>query len=125
MMNPIVEKVTERIRERSRASRESYLQGVDDAAAEGPARHGFACSNLAHGVAACSTKDKNSLVSGSTANIAIISAYNDMLSAHQPFERFPDIIRKAAHEAGAVAQFAGGVPAMCDGVTQGRAGMEL
>jgi phosphogluconate dehydratase len=125
MLNPIVEKVTERIRKRSQETRQAYLQQVDDAASEGPLRHGFSCSNLAHGIAACSAQDKQSLVSGPTANIAIISAYNDMLSAHQPFERFPAIIRKAAGAAGAVAQFAGGVPAMCDGVTQGRAGMEL
>jgi phosphogluconate dehydratase len=85
----------------------------------------MSCSNLAHGIAACSAADKASLVSGPAANIAIISSYNDMLSAHQPFEAFPDVIRKAAHEAGAVAQFAGGVPAMCDGVTQGQPGMEL
>lgn len=125
MKNPILEKVTERIRERSQVSRKSYLNHVDKAASAGPSRHSFSCSNLAHGVAACSPSDKKSLTSGPTANIAIISSYNDMLSAHQPFETFPGIIKKSAHEAGAVAQFAGGVPAMCDGVTQGRPGMEL
>jgi len=124
-MNPTLQQVTDRICTRSAKSRESYLQRIDRAAAAGPARHTMSCSNLAHGIAACSAADKASLVSGPTANIAIISSYNDMLSAHQPFEVFPDVIRKAAHEAGAVAQFAGGVPAMCDGVTQGQPGMEL
>ena len=124
-MHPTLIEVTDRICKRSKKSRESYLQRIDRAAAAGPSRHTMSCSNLAHGIAACSADDKASLVDGPTANIAIISSYNDMLSAHQPFEAFPDIIRKAAHEAGAVAQFAGGVPAMCDGVTQGRPGMEL
>ncbi|MGB5290188.1 MAG: phosphogluconate dehydratase, partial [Lysobacterales bacterium] len=124
-MHPTLIEVTDRICKRSKKSRESYLQRIDRAAAAGPSRHTMSCSNLAHGIAACSAGDKASLVDGPTANIAIISSYNDMLSAHQPFEAFPDIIRKAAHEAGAVAQFAGGVPAMCDGVTQGRPGMEL
>ena len=124
-MNPTLQQVTDRICSRSAKSRESYLQRIDRAAAAGPSRQSMSCSNLAHGIAACSAADKASLVSGPTANIAIISSYNDMLSAHQPFEAFPDVIRKAAHEAGAVAQFAGGVPAMCDGVTQGQPGMEL
>jgi len=124
-MNPTLQQVTDRIRIRSAKSRESYLQRIDRAAAAGHSRQSMSCSNLAHGIAACSAADKEALVSGPTANIAIISSYNDMLSAHQPFEAFPDVIRKAAHEAGAVAQFAGGVPAMCDGVTQGQAGMEL
>ena len=124
-MNPTLLQVTDRIINRSAKSRESYLQRIDRAAAAGHSRQTMSCSNLAHGIAACSAADKELLVSGPTANIAIISSYNDMLSAHQPFEAFPDVIRKAAHEAGAVAQFAGGVPAMCDGVTQGEPGMEL
>ena len=124
-MNSTLTQVTERIRERSTKSRQSYLARIEKAAAAGPARNTMACANLAHGIAACSTADKRSLAEGPAANIAIVSAYNDMLSAHQPFETFPDIIRKAAQQAGAVAQFAGGVPAMCDGVTQGREGMEL
>ena len=124
-MNSTLTHVTERIRERSAKSRESYLGRIAKAAASGPARNTMGCANLAHGMAACTDLDKRSLAGGTTANIAIVSAYNDMLSAHQPFESFPDIIRKAAHQAGAVAQFAGGVPAMCDGVTQGRPGMEL
>ena len=124
-MNPTLLQVTDRIISRSAKTRESYLQRIDRAAAAGHSRQSMSCSNLAHGIAACSAADKELLVSGPTANIAIISSYNDMLSAHQPFEAFPDVIRKAAHEAGAVAQFAGGVPAMCDGVTQGEPGMEL
>jgi len=124
-MNPILKKVTDRIRLRSENTRQSYLERIGKATAAGPSRHSFSCSNLAHGIAACSADDKRSLASGPTANVAIISSYNDMLSAHQPFEAFPDVIRKAAREAGAVAQFAGGVPAMCDGVTQGQPGMEL
>jgi phosphogluconate dehydratase len=124
-MNSTLKKVTARIRERSARTRESYLQRIARASAAGPSRQLLPCANLAHGVAACTDSDKQSLVAGVTANIAIVSSYNDMLSAHQPFETFPDVIRKAAHEAGAVAQFAGGVPAMCDGVTQGREGMEL
>jgi len=124
-MNPVVKQVTDRIRQRSKKTRQSYLDRISAAAAAGPSRKSMSCSNLAHGIAACSEDDKASLTSGPTANIAIVSAYNDMLSAHQPFESFPEVIRKAAHEAGAVAQFAGGVPAMCDGVTQGQPGMEL
>jgi phosphogluconate dehydratase len=125
LINPTLKQITDRICERSQVTRDSYLKRIERASAAGPSRQALSCSNLAHGIAACGPDDKRSLVSGPTANIAIISAYNDMLSAHQPFEGFPDIIRKAAHEAGAVAQFAGGVPAMCDGVTQGQAGMEL
>jgi len=124
-MNTTLEQVTDRIRQRSKASRASYLALVDRAAAAGPSRQTMPCANLAHGVAACTTPDKRTLLESPAANIAIVSAYNDMLSAHQPFETFPGMIRKAAQEAGAVAQFAGGVPAMCDGVTQGREGMEL
>lgn len=124
-MHPTLIEVTDRICKRSMKSRESYLQRIDRAAAAGPSRQAMSCSNLAHGIAACSADDKASLISGPTANVAIVSSYNDMLSAHQPFETFPDVIRKAAQEAGAVAQFAGGVPAMCDGVTQGQPGMEL
>ena len=124
-MNTTLKKVTDRVVQRSEASRAAYLQRIDKAAAAGPSRQALSCSNLAHGIAACSGDDKQALASAATPNIAIVSAYNDMLSAHQPFERFPAIIKQAAHEAGAVAQFAGGVPAMCDGVTQGQLGMEL
>jgi phosphogluconate dehydratase len=95
------------------------------AASEGPARGTLSCSNLAHGFAACGSDDKTALSAGVVPNIAIVSAYNDMLSAHQPFETYPAMIREAAAKQGAVAQFAGGVPAMCDGVTQGQDGMDL
>jgi phosphogluconate dehydratase len=91
----------------------------------GPRRGALGCANLAHGFAACGTHEKQHLRTGAVANLAIVTAYNDMLSAHQPYERFPAIIKKAALEAGGVAQVAGGVPAMCDGITQGRPGMEL
>ena len=116
--------VTERIRERSRRTREAYLEGVDTGHRNGPLRHRLSCGNLAHGFAA-SGDDKPRLKGGVTPNLGIISAYNDMLSAHQPFETYPDLIRAVARAHGATAQVAGGVPAMCDGVTQGRAGMEL
>ena len=95
------------------------------AANSGPARHKLACSNIAHALAASSAIEKASLTAKTGANIGIVSAYNDMLSAHQPFERYPELIRQAAMECGATAQFAGGVPAMCDGVTQGEDGMDL
>jgi phosphogluconate dehydratase len=124
-MNPVVEKVTRRISERSKDTRAAYLARVMAAASEGPARGTLSCSNLAHGFAACGSDDKTALSAGVVPNIAIVSAYNDMLSAHQPFETYPAMIREAAAKQGAVAQFAGGVPAMCDGVTQGQDGMDL
>jgi phosphogluconate dehydratase len=124
-MNPVVEKVTRRIQKRSAATRAAYLARIEAAANEGPARGTLSCSNLAHGFAACGTDTKAKLSGNVVPNIAIVSAYNDMLSAHQPFETYPDRIRKAAEQNGAVAQFAGGVPAMCDGVTQGQDGMDL
>ena len=124
-MTPRIEQVTERIKERSRATRTSYLDRVRRAAEDGPRRGDLSCSNLAHGFAACGTAEKADLRGGDKANVAIVSAYNDMLSAHQPLERFPEVIKQAVREAGGVAQFAGGVPAMCDGVTQGQPGMEL
>jgi len=125
MTHPVLKKVTERIIKRSHATRAAYLARVRQAAEKWPKRATLSCGNLAHGFAACGTEDKAALRSGKQPNIAIVSAYNEMLSAHQPYERFPAIIKQAAHEAGAVAQFAGGVPAMCDGVTQGEPGMEL
>ncbi|MHB8678301.1 MAG: phosphogluconate dehydratase [Rudaea sp.] len=124
-LNPIVAEVTGRITERSRDSRARYLQRIDAARGQGPQRDHLSCSNLAHGFAACNTADKAALRGTAAPNIAIVSAYNDMLSAHQPYEPYPALIRAAARAAGATAQVAGGVPAMCDGVTQGRAGMEL
>ncbi len=124
-MNPTVEKVTRRITERSIDTRASYLARISAAANEGPARGKLSCSNLAHGFAASGIADKKALAGSVVPNVAIVSAYNDMLSAHQPFETYPALIRSAAAKQGAVAQFAGGVPAMCDGVTQGQDGMDL
>ncbi|SFB75401.1 phosphogluconate dehydratase [Tropicimonas isoalkanivorans] len=123
-LNPTVARVTERIADRSRDSRQSYLDRMRAAAEAGPARAHLTCGNQAHAYAAMG-RDKDSLAEGRAPNIGIVTAYNDMLSAHQPYERFPDLIRTAAREAGATAQVAGGVPAMCDGVTQGQTGMEL
>lgn len=120
-----IQAITERIIARSRASREAYLERIGEAASRKPVRTTLGCGNLAHGFAACSPSDKAALSGDQLLNIGIITAYNDMLSAHQPFETFPQLIKQAAREAGGVAQVAGGVPAMCDGVTQGFAGMEL
>ena len=117
--------VTERIVKRSHDSRSAYLDRIRTAADKGPQRSRLSCGNLAHGFAACGLSDKTALSGDIVPNLGIITAYNDMLSAHQPYEHFPNLIREAAHEAGAVAQVAGGVPAMCDGVTQGQDGMEL
>ncbi|QCF27838.1 phosphogluconate dehydratase [Hydrocarboniclastica marina] len=124
-MHPTIEKVTQRIIERSRPTREAYLARMADLREQGPLRGTLSCGNLAHGFAACGQADKDTLKLVNKANIAIVSAYNDMLSAHQPYHDFPDVIRKAAHGMGSVAQFAGGTPAMCDGVTQGQPGMEI
>lgn len=117
--------VTQRIRERSQQTRARYLERIRAAAEGGPKRLNLPCGNLAHGFAACSSDDKTTLRDTPKANVAIISAYNDMLSAHQPFEQAPALIKEAVKAQGAVAQFAGGVPAMCDGVTQGLPGMDL
>lgn len=124
-MHPVTAEVTERIVERSRASRADYLARMAEARASGPGRGKLSCANWAHAFAASADGDKQRMRDPTAPNVAIVSAYNDMLSAHQPYERFPDVIRQAAREAGATAQYAGGVPAMCDGVTQGRPGMEL
>nr|WP_286947061.1 phosphogluconate dehydratase [Pseudomonas sp. UBA6718] len=124
-MHPRVLEVTERLIERSRATRQHYLALIGAAAAQGPQRGKLQCANFAHGVAGCSSHDKQTLRLPDAANVAIVTAYNDMLSAHQPYERFPALIKQALHEVGSVGQVAGGVPAMCDGVTQGEAGMEL
>ncbi len=118
-------KVTDRIRSRSERSRSVYLDRIRKAGDDGPHRATLSCGNLAHGFAACPAADKTVLSGGTVPNLGIITAYNDMLSAHQPFERFPELIKAAANHAGGVAQVAGGVPAMCDGVTQGQPGMEL
>lgn len=124
-MNSIIQEVTDRIIERSRQSRKAYLEKIDTARRNGPHRGVLSCGNLAHGFAACNQDDKADLRSMTKANVAIVSSYNDMLSAHQPYETYPAILKQAITEVGSVAQFAGGVPAMCDGVTQGNPGMDL
>jgi len=124
-LNARVGEITERIVRRSRNARRGYLERIDQAVAKGPTRRNLGCANFAHGFAACGPSDKAALREGAGGNLAIVTSYNDMLSAHQPFERFPELIREAAREVGATAQVAGGVPAMCDGVTQGEPGMEL
>src|ERR671927_1823335 len=124
-INRRLAEITSRIAERSADSRAAYLDRIRAAARRGPQRTKHSCGNLAHAFAACGAAEKDDLKGAEKPNIAIVSAYNDMLSAHQPLERFPELIKQAVREAGAVAQFAGGVPAMCDGVTQGQPGMEL
>lgn len=124
-MNNSIIKVTERIKERSKSSREKYLSDMAKSHQEGVSRKGMSCGNLAHASAGCGTHEKNELHGDTTPNIGIITAYNDMLSAHKPFEHFPQQIRDFAIKHKAVAQVAGAVPAMCDGVTQGQPGMEL
>ena len=123
--NDTLRRVTDRITERSAATRDAYLARMDAAANDGPRRAHLSCGNLAHAYAASPDGDKSVLVEASAGNIGIITAYNDMLSAHQPYETYPAQIRDAARQAGGTAQVAGGVPAMCDGVTQGQPGMEL
>lgn len=124
-MHTTIQEVTQRIAERSQQSRQSYLEQIEQARIQGPHRKVLSCGNLAHGFAACNQTEKNDLAQMSKANFAIVSAYNDMLSAHQPYETYPQIIKDAIYQQGAVAQFAGGVPAMCDGITQGNPGMDL
>ena len=121
----IVAEVTARIVQRSAPYRAAYLSRLEAARRAGVQRGSLSCTNLAHGFAAFPANDKLKLKQHSNVSIAIVSAYNDMLSAHQPYERFPQVIREAVRAAGGVAQFAGGVPAMCDGITQGQLGMEL
>lgn len=124
-MNSLIQDVTERIIERSQTTRKAYLAKIEQARLNGPHRGVLSCGNLAHGFAACGSEDKADLRSMTKSNIAIISSYNDMLSAHQPYHDYPQILKKAISQVGSVAQFAGGVPAMCDGVTQGNPGMDL
>src|SRR5580693_614288 len=124
-LHPRVAEVTERIRERSWAERDDYLKRMDAATEKVTTRSRLSCTNLAHGFASSDAGDKAAIKELRWPNIAIINSYNDMLSAHQPLERYPVILRAAAREAGATAQVAGGVPAMCDGITQGMPGMEL
>lgn len=125
MIDSRIAEVTARIVERSQASRNDYLEKIGAARQRGVSRSRLSCGNIAHAYAASESSDKSALAVDRAANLAIVSSYNDMLSAHQPFQGYPEIIKRAAREAGAVAQVAGGVPAMCDGVTQGRDGMEL
>jgi len=124
ILHPIVEKVTRRIIDRSKPSREAYLELIDRQREEGVHRPAMSCGNLAHGFAA-SGDDKATIRGGQAMNIGIVTAYNDMLSAHQPYGRYPEQIKIFAREKGGTAQVAGGVPAMCDGVTQGQDSMEL
>ena len=124
-MHPVTAEVTERIIERSRDGRADYLARMEAANASGPGRAKLSCANIAHAFAASPDNDKARVRNPAAPNLAIVSSYNDMLSAHQPLERYPPIIKAAARAVGATAQFAGGVPAMCDGVTQSRPGMEL
>jgi len=124
-LHPVLETVTARIIQRSKPSRGAYLAHLEAARVKGVQRGALACTNLAHGFAAFPANDKLSLKELKKPSVAIVSAYNDMLSAHQPFEGYPALIKDAVREVGAVAQFAGGTPAMCDGVTQGQPGMEL
>ncbi len=124
-IDPRIASITDRIRQRSARGRRAYLDLIEHSRRTGPARGALSCGNLAHGFAASASDDKLRIKAAVTPNLGIVTAYNDMLSAHQPFEAYPAIIKDAARRAGATAQVAGGVPAMCDGVTQGRPGMEL
>ncbi|MDG0989734.1 MAG: phosphogluconate dehydratase [Yoonia sp.] len=123
-LNKTIQIVTDRIRARSEQARGTYLDRMAAAAEEGPRRAHLTCGNQAHAYAPMGD-DKGALAAAQAPNIGIITAYNDMLSAHQPFEHYPNLIRQTARENGGTAQVAGGVPAMCDGVTQGQTGMEL
>jgi phosphogluconate dehydratase len=124
-MNPEVARVTASLRKRSRKSREAYLAACRQTRESLPPRRHQSCGNIAHGYAACGAEEKALMARGDRPNIGIVSAYNDMLSAHQPLKDFPDLIKSAARRLDATAQVASGVPAMCDGVTQGQPGMEL
>ncbi|WP_308196475.1 phosphogluconate dehydratase [Cryobacterium zhongshanensis] len=125
VIHPVVEAVTRRIIERSAGTRARYLARIDAAAEQGPTRGRLGCANLAHGFAATGQQDKAALRAFVKPNIGIVSSYNDVLSAHQPFAAYPAILKDAVRKAGGIAQVAGGVPAMCDGITQGRDGMQL
>jgi phosphogluconate dehydratase len=124
-LNSTVNAVTQRIRDKSAPTRKAYLAGIDAILARKPYRDRMGCANLAHAFAAAPVNDKLRIKVERAPNIGIVTAYNDMLSAHQPYEHFPEIIRDEARKRGATAQVAGGVPAMCDGITQGTAAMEL
>jgi phosphogluconate dehydratase len=125
-MNPSVARVTHRITQRSQATRQAWLASVQSQRKSGPSqRAGMGCANMAHTFAALPAHDKLQVRQERAPHLGIVSAYNDMLSAHQPYEHYPEAIKAAARTLGATAQVAGGVPAMCDGITQGAAGMEL
>ena len=124
-MNPAIEKVTRRIIERSRPHREAYLRRIEENRPGGVFRDSLECSNLAHDLAACGRQCRQALMQDDVPNIAIITAYNDLVSAHEPYGKYPDLLKQAVAEAGGNAQVAGGVPAMCDGITQGEPGMDL
>ncbi|WP_299981819.1 phosphogluconate dehydratase [uncultured Ruegeria sp.] len=124
MVNTVISDVTKRIIDRSTDLRGPHLERLEQAKSKGPARAHLSCSGQAHAYAGAG-EDQGSMATGTAGNLGIVTAYNDMLSAHQPFERYPALIRDAIRTAGGTAQVAGGVPAMCDGVTQGEAGMEL
>ncbi|WP_339012707.1 phosphogluconate dehydratase [Aeromonas popoffii] len=125
MIHQVISSVTARIRERSAARRQAFLARIQRQAEQGKTRAALACGNLAHAVAACSSDEKGRILDMTRANVGIVTAYNDMLSAHQPYQGYPDIIKAALAELGHSAQVAGGVPAMCDGVTQGQPGMDM
>ena len=124
-LNSEVDRITERIIVRSEDLRASYLEKIDEAIQKGRARSRLSCGNLAHAMATCNAGDKQLMAEEKVANLAIVTSYNDMLSAHHPYETYPNLIKAIAARSGVTAQVAGGVPAMCDGVTQGQAGMEL
>jgi len=124
-LNSTVLAVTERVVQRSQPTRRQYLDSIDNLSGKRALRGSLSCTNIAHAVATATVNDKLILHAEEQPNLAIVSSYNEMLSAHQPFVNYPDLIKAAARTAGATAQFAGGTPAMCDGVTQGQAGMEL
>ena len=125
MIHPAIASITERIVQRSQTTRKAYLAQIEEGYLEGVHRSTLQCGNLAHGFAACNQHDKAALAADIIPNLGIITAYNDMLSAHQVYEEYPKAIKEYANAYGAVAQVAGAVPAMCDGVTQGQSGMEL
>src|SRR6056300_910417 len=124
-MHPIVQQVTQAILERSRQERDNYLARIQRDAESSPDRGRLSCGNLAHGFAACDQADKDTIKLMDSINVGIVTAYNDMLSAHQPYQDYPEIIKSALRSVGSTAQVAGATPAMCDGVTQGQSGMEL
>ena len=124
-MKSLIEEITQRIEEKSKPTREAYLARIDSMKNRAKGTDRLGCANVAHAIAALPQDDKLKIVEKKSPNIGIVTAYNDMLSAHKPYEDYPKIIRNFAANYGATAQVASGVPAMCDGVTQGEPGMEL